>query len=197
LLFDPSALESMVVSDVKNPLFGKQGAAHVFAPQKGATESDVAILDEGLEKLAALIDRDLGIRVSDLPGAGAAGGLGAGGVAFLRAGIQSGIATMIRTTGLPAHLKDADLVITGEGMLDHQSLQGKVIAGVAELAQKQGIPCVCIVGNTSLHETDYQYLDIRRVLTVMEPGLSLEQAIREAGPRVERLAAQLVGEFFS
>lgn len=196
LHFAPEKVRSVVVSDVQNPLFGEQGAAWVFAPQKGADEEDVVLLDEGLENLAEIVARDLGTSVSNIPGAGAAGGLGAGGVAFLKAQIQSGIKTVIQTTNLYAHLENADLIITGEGMLDHQSLQGKVIAGVAETALKQNIPCVCIVGNTSLQPADYEPLGIREVLTVMEPGLSLERAIKEAASRVEGLAAKLATNFF-
>lgn len=196
LHFAPDAIRSVVVSDVQNPLFGVQGAAHVFAPQKGANEEDVALLDEGLEHLAAIVARDLGIELGGLPGGGAAGGLGAGGVAFLGAKIQSGIKTVIQTTNLQAHLEEVDLIITGEGMLDHQSLQGKVIAGVAEVAQDRGIPCVCIAGNTSLDRKDYEPLGIREVMTVMEPGLSLERAIKEAASRVEQRATQMTEKLF-
>ncbi|WP_143473475.1 glycerate kinase [Flavilitoribacter nigricans] len=191
---DPATIRTVVVSDVKNPLYGEQGAARVFGPQKGATEQDVALLDAGLERLAELVKRDLGVEIGQIPGAGAAGGLGAGGVAFLGAEIRSGIHTMIGITQLAPHLQDADLIITGEGMLDHQSLQGKVIAGVAELAGEHRIPCAVIAGNTSLQPTEYRPLGIQQVYTVMEEGLSLEQAIREARDRVEKLAQRLAGE---
>ena len=195
LFFDPAQIHSLVVSDVRNPLFGKEGAAEVFGPQKGADEKAVALLDEGLEKLADVVLSDLGVPLGDLPGAGAAGGLGAGGVAFLGAKIQSGIETIIHTTQFSAHLDGAHLIITGEGMLDHQSLQGKVIAGVAGLAQQHAIPCVVIAGNTSLKPTEYEALGIRRVYTVMEDGLSLERALAEAGKRVEELATRLIKDY--
>lgn len=192
LLFDPSLVSGVVVSDVRNPLYGEQGAARVFAPQKGADEAAVVLLDEGLEQLAEIVARDLGIQVGDLPGAGAAGGLGAGGVAFLGAEIQSGIQTMIHATRLPDRLENTDLIITGEGMLDHQSLQGKVVAGVAEMAREHDVPCTVIAGNTSLTMAEYQSAGIRKVYTVMEKGLSLDQALAEAGIRVEVLAEALI-----
>lgn len=194
LWIDVDRFEAALVSDVQNPLLGEQGAARVFGPQKGAGPDDVELLAAGLEKLAELIERDLGRKVGDLPGAGAAGGLGAGAVAFLGAEVVSGIESMMRTTGFHSRLAGADLVITGEGMLDRQSLQGKVIAGVAAAAKAQGIPCMVIAGNTDLEPEDYQALGIRKVYTVMEPGLSLEQAIAEAQERVRRLAASLLRE---
>lgn len=196
LYFEPAAIRSVVVSDVRNPLYGQEGAAQVFAPQKGAGAEDVQLLDAGLENLAEIVSRDLGIRIDDLPGAGAAGGLGAGGVAFLGARIESGIETMIKTTDLKAHLENADLIITGEGMFDGQSLQGKVVAGVAETAREQQIPCAVIAGNTNLKPADYAHLGIKRVKLVMQEGLTLERAIREASERVEGLAAELVKELY-
>lgn len=195
LLIEPDQLKSIVVSDVQNPLFGEQGAAYVFAPQKGALPEDVALLDKGLRQIAELIERDLGVQVANLPGAGAAGGLGAGGVAFLRARIQSGIQTVIEATNLVQHLAGADLIITGEGMFDHQSLQGKVVAGVAQLSQRYEIPCAVIAGNSNLQVEDYQPLGISKVLTIMNKNLSLEQAIAEAGERVEKLAMELMETF--
>lgn len=195
LLIDPAALQSTVISDVRNPLYGEQGAAHVFAPQKGADQGEVEQLDAGLQNLAEVIARDLGVSVADIPGAGAAGGLGAGGVAFLGAEIRSGIQTMIRTTGLEQHLSGADLIITGEGMLDHQSLQGKVVAGVAQMAAANNIPCMVIAGNTNLMAADYQPLGIREVFTVMEEGLSLQQAMAEAKDRVTTLATEILKNY--
>lgn len=194
LLIDPDLLDSTVVSDVRNPLCGAEGAAWVFGPQKGANEEDVKLLDEGLQRLAGIVKRDLGIEIAELPGAGAAGGLGAGGVAFLGARIRSGIDTMIGITGLLPRLDGVDLIVTGEGMFDQQSLQGKVVAGVAEVAKEHSIPCAVIAGNTSLWPSDYQPLGIRQVYTVMQEGLSLEQAIREAKSRVESLATALASD---
>lgn len=192
LLFDPAKIKATVVSDVLNPLYGPEGAAYVFAPQKGANADDVAFLDTGLQHLAAIIQRDLTTAIAGIPGAGAAGGLGAGGVAFLGADIQSGIETMITATNLEQHLPDTDLIITGEGMLDHQSLQGKVVAGVAALAKRKDIPVVVVAGNTSLSPDEYQPLGIRQVQTVMQDGWTLDRAMREARDRVVAITADAI-----
>lgn len=191
---DPLLLSSSVVSDVRNPLYGGQGAAYIFAPQKGANAEDVALLDDGLKHIANLIERDLGLQVAELPGAGAAGGLGAGGAAFLKADIRSGIDTMMQATGLPEQLDGADLIITGEGKFDGQSLQGKVVAGVAEMARERGIPCLVFAGSTSLSPVDYEPLGIRKVYTVMEAGMSLSEAIASAAERLKTLAAAALRE---
>jgi len=145
---DPRVKRSrlLVAGDVKNPLYGPQGAAHVFAPQKGATEEQVILLDQGLINLSKIIEKDLGVDVSRLPGAGAAGGLGAGLVAFLGATIESGVDLIIKAVGLENKMKDADLVITGEGQIDLQSAFGKAPVGVARLAKKHSIKTVAIAG---------------------------------------------------
>ncbi|MCB0630086.1 MAG: glycerate kinase [Saprospiraceae bacterium] len=197
LMFDPSEIEAVVVSDVLNPLHGPEGAAHVFAPQKGADQADVVFLDEGLRHLAGVIERDLGKQVADLPGAGAAGGLGAGGVAFLNASIQSGIESIIAATSLERQLPGTGLIITGEGMFDQQSLQGKVVSGVARLAKQYDIPVVVIAGNTSMTPEEYRGLGIRQVYTVMQDGWSLERAMREARERVIALTAAALTDGFA
>lgn len=138
-----------VASDVKNPLLGPRGAASVYGPQKGATPDMVKTLEEGLKNLAGIIHRDLGKDIRDIPGAGAAGGLGAGLMAFLDAKLVSGIDTVIEITRLAEKLKDADLVITGEGRMDRQTVYGKTPIGVAKLAKKYGIPVVALVGEAS------------------------------------------------
>jgi glycerate kinase len=192
LQFDPSAIRATVVTDVLNPLYGPDGAAHVFAPQKGADVDDVKYLDEGLQHLAEIIKRDLGKEVAELPGAGAAGGLGAGGVAFLNADIKSGIESIIEATYLKYHLDETDLIITGEGMFDHQSLQGKVVAGVAQLAKQHDIPVLVFAGNTNLSPGEYRPLGIHDVITVMQEGVTLERAMREARSRLTMMARSFV-----
>ena len=137
-----SETEILVACDVKNPLYGKQGAARVFGPQKGATPRMVEILDENLKHLGKLIRRDLGKDVAKMPGAGAAGGLGAGLVAFAGATLQSGVDIVLEKTELEKFLKGADLVITGEGRIDFQTAFGKTPSGVARAAKKhQGSGC--------------------------------------------------------
>ena len=140
-------VDIVTMCDIDNPLCGLNGAAHIFGPQKGATPEIVEMLDNGLLHLAAIISRDLGKDVLTLPGAGAAGGMGGGMVAFLDSKLQMGIETVLDITGFDEHLKGADLVLSGEGKLDRQSLRGKVVIGVARRTQKLDVPLVAIVGD--------------------------------------------------
>ncbi len=132
--------------DVDNPLYGADGAAFVFAPQKGADEDMVKRLDSGLENIARVIDKDLGADVSALPGAGAAGGLGAGAKVFLGASLRRGIDIILDYAHFTAAAEKADLIITGEGRLDSQSVQGKVISGVVSRAKALGKKTIAICG---------------------------------------------------
>jgi len=132
--------------DVDNPLYGENGAAYVFAPQKGADEEMVKRLDSGLRNTAEVMKKDLGADVADMPGAGAAGGLGAGTVVFLGAKLQRGIDLVLDYGGFADKAAQADLVITGEGRLDSQSLQGKVISGVARRCVPLGKKLIAICG---------------------------------------------------
>lgn len=136
-----------LMSDVDNPLCGVRGAAHVFGPQKGADAAMVERLDAGLAHLASVIERDLGARVADIPGAGAAGAMGAGCMAFLGARMRSGIEAVLDLVDFDAQIDSADLVITGEGRIDSQSVHGKVISGIAKRTQPRGVPLVAIVGS--------------------------------------------------
>lgn len=143
--------EVIAMCDIDNPLCGESGAAAVFAPQKGADAATVRMLDEGLAHLAAVIEMDLGRSLLTLPGGGAAGGFGAGSVAFLGARLQMGIEAVLDLTDFDRLAADAYLVITGEGRLDSQSLRGKVVVGVARRARALGVPVVALVGSS---ETD-------------------------------------------
>ena len=135
-----------VMCDVDNPLYGPRGAAYIFAPQKGADQDRVAQLDEGLRKLDKAIQMSLNCSVADLPGAGAAGGMGGGCVAFLGARLKSGIESVLDTIGFDAMLEGTDLVITGEGRIDSQSVHGKVISGIAGRTKPRNIPLLALVG---------------------------------------------------
>ncbi len=140
------SVEITVMCDVTNPLYGPTGAAYVFAPQKGADAEKVKSLDAGLRHFGDVIRSQLGIDVSQMPGAGAAGGMGAGCVALLGGTIQSGIDAVLNVTGFDRQLEGADLVITGEGRIDSQSADGKVISGVARRTRAKGIPLIAIAG---------------------------------------------------
>ena len=140
------SVEITVMCDVTNPLYGPTGAAYVFAPQKGADAEKVKSLDAGLRHFGDVIRSQYGLDVSAMPGAGAAGGMGAGCVALLGGMIQSGIDAVLDVTGFDRQLEGADLVITGEGRIDSQSADGKVISGVARRTKAKGIPLIAIAG---------------------------------------------------
>lgn len=139
-------VEFISMCDVDNPLCGKLGASAVFAPQKGADEDMVKLLDEGLAHLAKVIKRDLHIEVKDIKGAGAAGGLGAGSIAFLQSKLTKGIDVILDTINFDELVSKADIVFTGEGKFDSQSLHGKVVMGVANRSQKYKTPVIVVTG---------------------------------------------------
>jgi glycerate 2-kinase len=146
---NPAVRRAQIIAmcDVDNPLYGPSGAACVFAPQKGADAAMVQRLDEGLKHYSDILRQCLGTDISALPGAGAAGGLGGGMAAFFHAELRSGIETILDLVHFDEQLQGADLVLTGEGKIDAQSLRGKVVSGVARHAKKQGVPVVAVVGD--------------------------------------------------
>lgn len=142
-----NGVDVTVMCDITNPLCGELGAAAVFGPQKGATPAQVKFLDEGLAHLAKIILRDVGIDVLNLSGAGAAGGMGAGAAAFFNGKLMKGIEIVLDTVKFSEKIHDADLIFTGEGKFDRQSLMGKVADGVASRAKKIRVPVVVIAGS--------------------------------------------------
>jgi len=140
-------VEVIAMCDIDNPMHGARGAAFVFAPQKGADAAMVNLLDEELLELDETIQRELGLSVANMPGAGAAGAMGAGVLAFFGATLKPGIETVLDTVCFDERISGADFVITGEGKLDSQSLRGKVVIGVARRARRAGIPVLALVGD--------------------------------------------------
>ena len=151
-----------VLCDVTNPLFSKNGAAYVFAPQKGADKEQVELLDKGLRNLAAVTERKLGKTTADIPGAGAAGGLGFALMTYLKAEFRSGIDSFLDLCGFSEKIKGADIIITGEGKMDQQSLCGKVPFGVAKRAG--GVPVTAIVGVCDIGEDEARRRGIDRII---------------------------------
>ena len=180
-----AACRITVASDVTNPLYGEQGASWIYGPQKGATEEMCRQLDKALEKYALVIKRDLGIEVNDIPGAGGAGGLGAGLVAFLRAELRPGIDIVCEAVGLSQHLKGTMLVFTGEGRIDSQTMFGKTIAGVAIRAKEFGIPVIAIAGDVAISNKELIRYGIDAALSIAPGPISLEDSSADA----ERLIA--------
>ena len=183
-----------VACDVDNPLCGERGASNVFGPQKGATPEMVKTLDANLSHFAECIRNDLGKEVKEIAGAGAAGGLGAGLVAFCSAEMKRGVDIVIAATGLQEALKGADLAITGEGKVDFQTAFGKTPSGVAKAAAKEGIPVVAIGGALADDARGVFEHGIDGLESAAARDMSLEEAIREsrihlqyAGERLARL----------
>ncbi|CAN5585612.1 glycerate kinase [soil metagenome] len=169
-------VEIIVACDVTNPLYGPTGAAHVFGPQKGATPAQVEKLDAWLRELAIRTDRDA---QANTPGAGAAGGLGFGLLAFFNAKLESGIELVLSATKLHDRLRGADLCITGEGRLDSQSVDGKAVGGVAGLCGKLNVPCFAIAGAVE-SSVDFVSLGLKGAVGIRTPGMSLEDAMKNA-----------------
>ena len=184
-----------VACDVTNPLVGSQGAAAVYGPQKGATPEMVEQLDANLAHLADAIERDLGKDVRDVPGAGAAGGLGAGLMAFLGAELRPGVETVIRTVGLEAKLLGADLVLVGEGQMDEQTAYGKVPVGVARVARELGIPVVAVVGSLGRGFEAVHREGIAACFSIMDRPMTLLEAIERAPGLLAGAAEQVMRLF--
>jgi len=166
------------VCDVTNPLTGIQGASFVYSPQKGADKEQVVRLDEGLQNLASVILRDLGIAVDMIPGAGAAGGLGAGVHAFFKGRLRKGIDLVMDLIELQDKITGADLVITGEGRMDAQTKFDKAPAGVAKIAKKNGVPCIALCGSIGDNISELYDQGIDAVFSICREPMGLDKAIR-------------------
>ena len=151
-------VELTAMCDIDNPMYGQRGAAYIFGPQKGADDAMVKFLDDQLRAMDGAIIKCLGLHVADLPGAGAAGAFGAGCVAFLGAKLKSGIETVLDTVEFDRRMAGADVVFTGEGRIDSQSVHGKVIDGISRRTTKAGVPLVAIVGD--VRDDAYEAYDI-------------------------------------
>ncbi|MDH3608914.1 MAG: glycerate kinase [Gammaproteobacteria bacterium] len=187
-----SKTKIVVACDVENPLFGKKGASHVFGPQKGATPKMVQQLDENLKNLSKLMKRDLKKDVGRMPGAGAAGGLGAGLVAFAGAKLQSGVDIVVQATNLAKYIKGADLVLTGEGRVDFQTAFGKTPSGVAKAAKKHNVPVIAIGG--ALSDDARQVFDhgIDCIESAAAKDMSLETAIQNSKQDLANAAERVI-----
>jgi len=178
----PEGIRLVAVNDVVNPLWGPEGAAHTYGPQKGAGPEAVALLDRGLRHLDALVGQQLGIRAGQLPGSGAAGGTAFGLRVFLGAEFVSGTDYVIQYSGLAESLRrqPTELLITGEGKIDSQSLQGKLIQGVLRLGREFGIPVVAVCGRCELDLETLRRAGFRDVLEVADPSRPLSWNLEHA-----------------
>ncbi len=184
-------VEFLVACDVDNPLLGNRGAAKVYAPQKGATPEMVEILERNLTNLSQIIKKDLGKAAANEPGAGAAGGLGAGLMAFLNAELKPGIDIVIDIVGLREKIKGSELVITGEGQLDYQTAFGKTPAGVARTASELGIPVIAIGGQTGKDVSNIHSCGITAYFTTITRPMSEEDIKEKAGEMLAECSEQV------
>jgi glycerate kinase len=184
----------IVASDVDNPLIGGNGAAAVYGPQKGASETDVAVLDAALARWADVVDAAIGGHgraLRDRPGAGAAGGVGYAAMAVLDAELRPGIELVLDLVGFADRLDGADLVITGEGSLDEQTLSGKAPAGVAAAAADADVPVVAASGRLTLSQDQLHAAGIRQAYALTDIESDVSRCIADAGPLLQELAGRL------
>jgi glycerate kinase len=181
-----------VACDVRNPLLGPEGASAVFGPQKGATPEMVRELDAALARYADVVEKWVGRKVRDVPGAGAAGGLGAGLLAFLDARLVSGAELVLDAVGFDRRLEGASLVITGEGRIDGQSVYGKLTQAVTKAARKRGVPVVAVAGSVGPGYEGMRDAGIERIETLGSTPAELEAAMRDPLPRIASAAARAV-----
>lgn len=174
----PPEVEVVVACDVDNPLCGEEGASAIYGPQKGATSETIPILDAALLQFAKVLHADLGVDVAKVPGAGAAGGLGAGLMAFCGANLRSGLEMVFEATHFDNHLPKTRLILTGEGRLDGQTARGKVVAGVAKRAKPFGIPVVALVGAIEEGADDALYSEgLLNALSILDRPMPITEAI--------------------
>ncbi|MGD9895328.1 MAG: glycerate kinase [Dehalococcoidia bacterium] len=187
-----AAVDLLMASDVRNPLCGPDGASAVFGPQKGADAAAVRDLDAALKHYAVRVSLDLGIDVGSTPGAGAAGGLGAGLIAFLDARVQSGFDLVSQTIGLETRIGAADLVLTGEGRLDGQTGFGKTVAGVARLGHAAEVPVVALCGGLAPGWRSLLTEGLTAAFSVVPAPMTLDDAHRDASELVTAAAEQVI-----
>jgi glycerate 2-kinase len=184
-------VEIRVACDVDNPLLGPRGASAVFGPQKGATPEQVKELDANLAHFYGLLAETLGIDVRDRPGSGAAGGLGAGLMAFLKGQPRSGIDLVLEYLDLPRRLEGVDLVITAEGRMDSQTLSGKGPIGLARLARERGVPTIALVGSVGDGEEELHDAGIEAIFPIVSGPMDLTEAMKTAGELLEKTAVRI------
>lgn len=190
-IFNFEKIKITLLCDVNNPIFGTSGAAHVYAAQKGATEKQIAFLDEGLRNFSDVLKNYLGTDVSKLSGGGAAGAIGAGLVALLNARLENGFNTISKLTNLEKQIESVDWVISGEGKLDGQSLQGKVVDGIAHLCKKYNKHLTLLVGKNDLQKRESDILKSKHIFSISEKAKNLEDAMENGAKYLEDIAKSL------
>lgn len=192
--FDPRIKESsfVIAADVQNPFIGERGASHVYGPQKGATPEMVVQLDRAMENWANVIQAQTGVAVHHMEGSGAAGGVGGALLAFCPTVIRRGIQVVMEYTGFYEQVKDASLIITGEGKVDEQTAYGKVIAGIAEVAKQQQIPVIVLAGTVGEGIEQLYSLGVTSIHSVLSEPMTLDEAKQQAATLIEKSSEQLI-----
>lgn len=186
--------EFRVACDVSNTLYGKQGASYIFGPQKGADSDMLKVLDAGLKHYADFTFKEMGIEISNIEGGGAAGGLGAAFHGYLNGQLESGVELIMDVLGVESEMKDADLVITGEGRIDAQTSMGKVPAGITSMAENFNIPVIAVGGSLSEDAYNLNRYGINAVFSIQNEPLSIEAAMDSKRTRanIERTLEQIM-----
>lgn len=185
-----------VISDVNNQLYGKNGAAYVYAEQKGANKKEIKFLDNGLKHFAKIVKEQFGIDVSTIKGGGSAGGIGAGCFAFLKTDILSGIDVILDILNFDDELNDTNLVITGEGKFDEQSMMGKAIGGISERTSKRNIPLIIFTGINEFHnQAVLDKYKIRKIYQLSTPNQSFEDIKKNSKNNLRESARVFIKEF--
>jgi glycerate kinase len=189
------AVQFEIACDVDNVLYGPQGAAYIYAPQKGATPQQVVLLDRGLRHFAALTDRQTNVTIAEKKGAGAAGGIAAGILPFLHALLKQGTQIVIEASNIKHSLPGADLIITGEGKIDAQSKDGKLISSITTLAKQHHIPVIGLCGSLQLNDLEIKELGLNAAYAIMSETLGLAHSIKNAADLLQKETAKMIAAF--
>ncbi len=184
-----------VACDVNNPFYGSNGAARIYAKQKGADAAAIDILDAGLKNLAKIIEDVFQINLQNIAGTGAAGGLGGGCIAFLNATLKPGVELVMATLETEKRIIEADLIITGEGKIDTQTLSGKVVKGIADLAKKHNKPAIAFCGTLDLKQSEVQAMGLLAAFSILNSPMNLEEAQANAAELLTESTIQVLNTF--
>ena len=192
--FDPRIqnCEVLVACDVFNPLTGANGASLIYGGQKGGNKSELHRLDKNLKHYAEIIKKDLGIQISNVPGSGAAGGIGAALMVFLNGNLVNGIELILETIGIEAYIKNADLVITGEGKIDEQTLNGKTIMGIAKSAKLHDVPVIVLTGKIGDNIEPIYNMGVNAIYAIVNCPMKLSEAITDAAFLLENCTKNVI-----
>lgn len=186
-----------IACDVQNSLHGPQGAAHIYAPQKGADEKEVKLLDEGLKNFSIVVKKQTGKDIASVPGTGAAGGIAAGLLAFFDVTLRKGINIVIEASSIVKEVKNANLIITGEGKMDQQTLDGKVVSRIAGLANENKIPVIAFCGMCEESNLLKEKLNITHIESLVSEGITKDEAMKNGKDILMKKANQVYHSHFN